>query len=121
MLIVCVELCTLHFQPKDTNDNLLANTIFGDGAAAVLVVSDTYAKQNHHDGLTIGGFYSLLLDKGKELMSWNITPVNFEMVLDAEIPEFIGNEVNDIVLKAGEKLNIAPGKIDKSGTVKESV
>jgi predicted naringenin-chalcone synthase len=113
VLIVCVELCTIHFQPKDDHDNLLSNTIFGDGAAAVIVVSDTAAKQNHQKGLVLNGFYSLLLNKGKDLMGWNITPINFEMILDAKIPEFIGDEVNDIILKAGEKLNISPSAINK--------
>jgi predicted naringenin-chalcone synthase len=113
VLIVCVELCTLHFQPKENNDNLLSNTIFGDGAAAVIVVSDMTAKQNYHEGISINGFYSLLLNKGKDLMKWNITPVNFEMVLDAGIPEFIGDEMNEIVIRAGKKLNFLPSNIDK--------
>jgi len=113
VLIVCVELCTLHFQTKSNNDNLLSNTIFGDGAAAVVVVSDEAAKRNSQSGFTIGGFYSLLLNHGKDLMGWNITPTNFEMVLDAKVPEFIGDEVNDIVLKARKKLNISLDTIDK--------
>jgi predicted naringenin-chalcone synthase len=113
VLIVCVELCTLHFQPKDNHDNLLSNTIFGDGAAAAVVVSDTAAKQNNQAGMAINGFYSLLLSKGKDLMGWNITPVNFEMVLDAKVPGFIGDELDDIVLKAEKKLNITSEKIDK--------
>jgi predicted naringenin-chalcone synthase len=113
VLIVCVELCTLHFQPKNNHDNLLSNTIFGDGAAAVIVVSDRDAKKKFQGGITLKGFYSLLLKKGKDLMGWNITPVNFEMILDAKVPEFIGNEVDEIVLKAERKLNIAPGKIDQ--------
>jgi predicted naringenin-chalcone synthase len=113
VLIVCVELCTLHFQPKNNHDNLLSNTIFGDGAAAVVMISDTAAKQKPQPGLTINGFYSLLLNKGKDLMGWNITPVNFEMILDARVPDFIGKEVNDIVLKVGRKLAISPSAIDK--------
>jgi predicted naringenin-chalcone synthase len=113
VMIVCVELCTLHFQPKNNHDNLLSNTIFGDGAAAVVIIPDTQAKLNHLAGMTINGFYSILLCKGKDLMSWDITPLNFEMVLDAKVPEFIGDEVNDIILKAGRKLGIAPDKIDK--------
>jgi len=113
VLVVCVELCTLHFQAVDNSDNLLANTIFGDGAAAVVVLSDTAAKKNHQAGLSINGFYSLLLFKGKGLMGWNITPVNFEMVLDTGIPEFIGNEVNEIVLKASEKFKTDLSAIDK--------
>lgn len=113
VLIVCVELCTLHFQAIDNNDNLLANTIFGDGSAAVVVVPDTAAKKNHQAGISINGFYSLLLNKGKNLMGWNITPTNFEMVLDTGIPEFIGNEVNEIVMKATEKFKTNPSAIDK--------
>jgi predicted naringenin-chalcone synthase len=35
------------------------------------------------------------------------------MILDAKIPEFIGEEVNEIVLKAGKKLNIKPSAINK--------
>jgi predicted naringenin-chalcone synthase len=84
-----VELCTLHFQAVDNTDNLLANTIFGDGSAAVVVVSDKAAKKNHQSGLSINGFYSLLLYKGKDLMGWNITPVNFEMVLNSAIPNLL--------------------------------
>jgi predicted naringenin-chalcone synthase len=113
VLIVCVELCTLHFQPKNNHDNLLSNTIFGDGAAAVVIVSDTGAKQNLQGGMAINGFYSLLLSKGKDLIAWNITPLNFEMVLDAKVHEFIGDEVNEIVSKAAKKLNITPAAIDK--------
>ena len=113
VLIVCVELCTLHFQAVDNNDNLLANTIFGDGSAAVIVVSDSVAKKNNLPGLSINGFHSLLLSKGKNLMGWNITPVNFEMVLDSGIPDFIGKEVHDIVMKASEKLKTEPSAIDK--------
>ena len=63
--------------------------------------------------MTINGFYSLLLNKGKGLICWDITPVNFEMVLDAGVPELIGNEVNDILLKAGKKLNFTISAISK--------
>ncbi len=111
ILIVCVELCTLHFQPKDNHDNLLSNTIFGDGAAAVIVTSDNYSNQNEQNNLTINGFYSLLLTKGKELMGWNITPVNFEMILDAKIPDVLGDEINSIEDNASAKFKIAPESI----------
>ncbi|PKP47059.1 MAG: hypothetical protein CVT94_12675 [Bacteroidetes bacterium HGW-Bacteroidetes-11] len=113
VMIVCVELCTLHFQAIDNNDNLLANTVFGDGAAAVVVVSDAAAKKNQQPGLSINGFHSLMLYKGKNMMGWNITPVNFEMVLDTGIPDFIGDEVNEIVQKASDKFKIDPSAIDK--------
>ncbi len=105
ILIVCVELCTLHFQPKDNHANLLSNTIFGDGAAAVIITSD---KHSSKDSLTINGFYSILLDKGKDLMGWNITPINFEMILDAKIPEVLGEEIISILNNATKKFNVSP-------------
>jgi predicted naringenin-chalcone synthase len=110
VLVVCVELCTLHFQPKDNHDNLLSNTIFGDGAAAVIITPDASAKEQK--GFTMNGFYSLLLNKGKDLMGWNVTPLNFEMILDAKIPEFIGSEAEMIVAKASAKYGIDPTQID---------
>jgi len=113
VLIVCVELCTLHFIPKNNNDNLLANTIFGDGAAAVLIVPDNYPEEKYFGGMTLNGFYSLLLEKGKGLMSWNITPVNFEMILDSTIPVLIGEAVSEIIVKAKRKLEFDSKKIDK--------
>ena len=113
VLIVCVELCTLHFQPKNNDDNLLSNTIFGDGAAAVLLIPDSEKNFSHSGGLTINGFHSELLSGGKDLMAWNVTPTNFEMVLDAKVPEFIGREAEEIVAKAARKLNFRPEEIRK--------
>jgi predicted naringenin-chalcone synthase len=113
VLVVCVELCTLHFQPKNNNDNLLSNTIFGDGAAAAIITSESFATEHGYKGLTIDGFYSVLFDNAKELMSWDITPVNFEMVLDTELPDFIGSVTSAIVKKAGETLRFSPEKISK--------
>lgn len=45
VLIVCVELCTIHFQSEFSEDNLLANTLFGDGASSVVVSNE---KQRMH-------------------------------------------------------------------------
>jgi predicted naringenin-chalcone synthase len=113
VLVVCVELCTLHFQPKDNHDNLLSNTIFGDGAAAMLIRADESASAQSQPGLSISGSYGLLLSEGKDLMGWNITPQTFEMILNARIPEFIGQNVESILHKAGKNLNIDPSSITK--------
>ena len=113
VLVVCVELCTLHFQPKNNHDNLLSNTIFGDGAAAVLFVSDAFAGDHHLKGLSVNGFYSSLFHEGKHLMGLNITPVNFEMILNAKVPSFIGTKINGFITRAALKLDIEPANIGK--------
>ena len=113
ILVVCVELCTLHFQPKNDNDNLLSNTLFGDGAAAFIVVPDEIALVKKYHGLKIKGFYSCLLDEGSHLMGWNVAPLNFEMILNAGIPGFIGNKMKTLMKNASLKMHIQPDKIDK--------
>jgi predicted naringenin-chalcone synthase len=39
-LVVCVELCSLHFRPDPAPDNVVAHALFGDGAAAVVIAGD---------------------------------------------------------------------------------
>lgn len=96
VLIVSVELCTLHFQPKNTKDHLLSNTIFGDGSAAVVVTSGN----NVQPSFSIHGFYSLLISSGHDLMGWYVKPLGFEMILSSELPDFVGDEIREALDKA---------------------
>lgn len=113
VLVVCVELCTIHFQPKNDNDNLLSNTIFSDGAAALLMVSDEIALQQNLEGYSVDGFYSGILGKGRQLMGWNIKPYNFEMILNSELPSFIGENIKHFFEEAGRHLDVVPEDINK--------
>ena len=61
VMIVCTELCTLHFQQQSTKDNIASGLLFSDGAAAVLVTADEYA----HKGLLLKGFIQKLFRKEK--------------------------------------------------------
>ena len=45
VLIVCVELCSLHFQYTDNPEQIVANSIFSDGAAAIVVDQQTMRNQ----------------------------------------------------------------------------
>ena len=46
VMIVCTELCTLHFQKEPTVDSIASSLLFGDGAAAVLVTNNEYNKKD---------------------------------------------------------------------------
>ncbi|MEL7586887.1 MAG: type III polyketide synthase [Prolixibacteraceae bacterium] len=111
ILIVCIELCTLHFQPKSDHDNLLSNTIFSDGAAAMVLVPDRYAEKHKLKGLALKGFYSCLFREGQHLMGWNITPLAFEMVLNARVADLIEKQINPLIATAAEKLAIDPATV----------
>lgn len=109
ILIVATELCSLHFQKEKTDDNLLANAIFGDGSAAVLVES---AASNR--GFEISSFNSTLIPKGEKDMAWSIGDLGFEMKLSAYVPDIISSHIGDYLdsLLNGEKFNhyaIHPG------------
>ena len=43
VLVVCVELCTLHLHVRNDTDTIMGNALFADGAAAAVVMSATKA------------------------------------------------------------------------------
>ena len=45
VVIVCTELCTLHFQKEPTADNIASSLLFADGAAAMLITHDSFEKK----------------------------------------------------------------------------
>lgn len=85
VLIVCTELCSLHFQKENTEDNKLANALFADGSAAVLIESTPRKKIN----LKVGDFFCDLAPEGENDMAWTIGELGFEMKLSTYVPEAI--------------------------------
>lgn len=92
VLIVCVELCTLHFQKKYTPDNISSGILFSDGAAAVLVSGHPGS-----EGLRIDHFYSSVSFKSKQEMVWELSSTGFLLTLSGYIPELIEEDFNSIV------------------------
>ncbi len=103
VLIVGVELCTLHFQKKSDDDNLLANSIFADGAAALLVESKPKPNTTN---LLLRKFYCDLVPKGKPDMAWYIRDTGFEMRLSSYVADILGEKIQTILDKLMTGLNI---------------
>lgn len=101
VLIVCTELCTIHFQHEATMDQIAASLLFGDGAAAVLVTSN----ENPHEGLVIEDFYSEIVPKGKRDMAWELSSSGFQMTLSGFIPDLLEEDFASIVDHALRKKN----------------
>ena len=79
VLVVSVELCTLHLQPTDRLESLLAMGQFADGAAAALVTAEGA-------GLALGEGLSLTLEDSHDLITWTIGDTGFAMELSGEVP-----------------------------------
>lgn len=96
VLIVCTELCTLHFQREATLDNMTSSLLFGDGAAAILMTADS----GSHPGLHIDGFYSEIIVKGKRDMAWELSSSGFLMTLSGYVPDLIEEDFRAVVHRA---------------------
>ncbi len=102
VLIVCTELCTLHFQRDATQDNIASSLLFGDGSAAVLV---TGAKDKRK-GFEIKDFYSEVVTKGKKDMAWELSSSGFLMTLSGYIPELIEEDFDALIERALNRAQI---------------
>ena len=101
VLIVCTELCSLHFQKEATEDNLLANALFADGAAAVLVEADRTSSPS----LKLEAFYNDLAPEGAGDMAWSIGDLGFEMKLSSYVPEIIKRGIGDLTQTLLQKIS----------------
>ena len=95
VLLVCAELCTLHFQRQPSEENLVANSLFADGAAAVILsnaVGKTAAPL-----CAIQCFSSYLAPATHEMISWRISDRGFQMGLDMAVPRALGTLLPDFI------------------------
>ena len=95
VLVVCTELCTLHLRPSNDPQQIVAASVFADGAAAAIVTADPAA--GNPGGLDLDRFGTALTDEGETDMVWTIGDNGFEMILSAEVPRIIGREIQGAV------------------------
>jgi predicted naringenin-chalcone synthase len=79
VLVITVELCTLHLQPENDLEQILTMLLFGDGAAAAIVSSEP-------EGLEITDVFSTTLAESSELIGWKIGDLGFKMTLSGAVP-----------------------------------
>lgn len=104
VLVVCAELCTLHVRASDDPDQIVANSVFADGAAAAVVTSDLpsarFAADVNPDAapvLRLDAFATAVIPEGADDMAWNIGDEGFEMVLSTAVPRLIEQHVAEAV------------------------
>ena len=95
VLVVCAELCTLHFRVADDPDQILAASLFADGAAAAVVSADPARRGERW--LDLDRFGTAVTDDGERDMTWTVGDAGFDMVLTAQVPRIIGREIRAAV------------------------
>ncbi len=101
VLIIHVELCTIHLQNSTLPDHLLSNAIFADGASVALIESE-----NRPNSLEINGFYCGLASEGKQDMAWMIRDFGFDMRLSAYVPSILEKNIKNLVEDLCRNLDI---------------
>ena len=94
ILAVCIELCTLHLQRTDRAEQHVANALFADGAAAIVVGPSNQSPSHNPSPATfpaphIRSSSSMLFDDSLTAMGWTIGDHGFEMTLDRRVPEVL--------------------------------
>ncbi len=108
VMVICTELCTLHFQDKNDVDNLLSGSVFADGSAGMIIS----AKKPEGTALRLDGFASSLTRRGEQDMAWEIGDTGFDMVLSSYVPDIIRSELRDTLTALLKEYNVQEADID---------
>jgi predicted naringenin-chalcone synthase len=113
VLVVSVELCSLHLQADAGLESMLAMAQFSDGAAAAIVSAEG-------PGLTLGENLSATLEESDTLITWTIGDTGFAMNLSGEVPGRLANaladpELQDRVLDGGDAADIHAWAVHPGG------
>lgn len=102
VLVVSIELCTLHLQETYDLELMMPFLLFADGCAAAIVSAEP-------KGFCIDGFHAAVFPEAASQMAWNIRDLGFDMVLSSRIP----SSVASVLGRAADKIlaGAAPSEI----------
>ena len=103
VLLVAVELCTLAFRlDRATKVNVIATSLFGDGAAAAIVTTDASLPAI----ATIAGATEHLWPKTLDIMGWASDDVGLGVLLSRSLPAFVERRYRESFESASRRLEI---------------
>lgn len=102
VLVVSVELCSLHFQQSSDTDLMVANSLFVDRAAAVLLNAAcdpnvTGASRSHRRRLVFEHFATFAVPESEEDVAWKIGLHKFDMPLARYVPWLVACNVEGVL------------------------
>ncbi len=106
VLVLCIELCSLHMQLGGREDSILGNSLFADGAAAAIVSSG--GPEARKGPYRIDDFHSALIPEGKGDMAWSVGDNGFDIALSSYVPNIIGANIGGLIepTLAGRSLKV---------------
>jgi predicted naringenin-chalcone synthase len=110
VLVMCIELCSIHIRLSGSEDNLLANSLFADGVAAAVV--SARPPTPGAPACRLGEFRSALVPAGEQDMTWRIGDQGFDIALSSYVPKIIGGNIRGVVEPALAGAGMAVPDVD---------
>lgn len=104
VLIVSLELCTLHLQFREEADFLISASLFADGGGGAIVSSRKPSKPE--SAFELNGFSTTITPTGEQDMAWTIGNNGFDMVLSTYVPKIIEQNMHAALSPLFESLNV---------------
>lgn len=93
VLMLNLELCTLHFQETQDLEQVLSFLVFADGAAASLITA-------REQGFALDSFKAVMVPETRGLITWKIGGMGFDMLLSGQVPGELGRALHEGELMA---------------------
>jgi alkylresorcinol/alkylpyrone synthase len=110
VLVVAVELPSLTYQPTDLSlTNLVATSLFGDGAAACVVAGPDSPLSAPRPSPRLLDSRTYLFPQSHHLMGFELRDRGFHIILDRGVPDYLRGKVRPIVeaLLAAHELSLS--------------
>ena len=111
VMVVSLELCTLHLQIGNTTDQLISASVFSDGGGGAIVSAREPSKKQ--PSFRIDSFASTITDEGERDMAWEVGDTGFEIVLSTYVPDIIRKNLDEAISPVLSDMNLTPAEIDK--------
>ncbi len=113
-LLLSVELCSLTLQRDDPSlPNLVASGLFGDGAAAVVLLGSRRAAELGLTGPDVIDTRSRLYPDTERVMGWDVGGSGFRIVLAASVADVVRQHLGDDVGGFLEEHELKPADVER--------
>src|SRR5690606_3123338 len=99
VLLVNLELCTLHLQEQVDLEGMLGFMQFADGCAASVISGEPV-------GLELKRFQCDVMPQAAELITWHIGNQGFDMLLSPTVPKVLGDNLPSLLRWLDEPINL---------------
>ncbi|MCL2515093.1 MAG: type III polyketide synthase [Microbacteriaceae bacterium] len=93
VLVVCVELCTLHLRSSEDPEQIVSASVFGDGAAAAIVTARPGAAAGR--ALRVDALHSSLSADSVGALTWSVGDQGFDLRLSAYVPKLLEASIDE--------------------------